>query len=235
MLIFLSGCVDTYAVTYSPAPVCLPADTSSATIGEIIYDIDSALGVENADMLADLNYWKTINSSVYALIKIEEYDIYYPVIEATESNSQWLRTDIFGNYSISGSVFLDVRSDPELTPIKLIHGHNMKDGSMFSNVPNYLTLSSCKDAPKIQLYSENGLFYYRVFAVLSVNSTEEAFPIESDVSFEDLDAIVSELKSRSLVPGGDPTSHDILLLNTCWYGESGTERNLHCIVAASRE
>ena len=212
----------------------LPGGQSSALFGEIVKDMQEVFAVPSETFAADFSYWQDINSDVCAIISISEYEVYEPVIAATESNNQWLRTAITGEYSVAGSVFLDVRCDLDTMPVKLVHGHNMPDGSMFGNIPNYLNLKSCTDAPLIEFYTEDGILTYQVFSVMSVNSREEALPLPSIFSLEEVTALSSELLQRSLVPDGIILSQDILILNTCWYGESGTERNLHCIVSACR-
>lgn len=212
----------------------LPDTQSSGLLGEVIKEMQSVIAVPDEKYEEDLLYWQGINEDVCAMISIPGYGTYEPVVAAEESNMQWLRTAITGEYSVAGCVFLDVRCDLDTTPIKLVHGHNMSDGSMFAKVPDYLTLNSCKDAPLIEFYTEDGKLTYQVFSVMSVNAKEEALPIDMLASTEDVAAMTDELIERSLVPDGEVTSHDILVLNTCWYGESGVERNLHCVVSASR-
>lgn len=230
----LTGCSETSAPTPTPPALELPGNQSSGLLGEVIKDLQGVLATPDEKYADDLHYWQEVNSDVCAMISIPEYGTYEPVVDAEESNMQWLRTSITGEYSVAGCVFLDVRCDLENTPVKLVHGHNMSDGTMFAKVPNYLTLDSCEDAPIIEFYTEDGKLTYQVFSVISVNSKEEALPIDTLASLEDVSAMTDELLERSLVPDGEVTSQDILVLNTCWYGESGVERNLHCVVSASR-
>lgn len=234
MLVMISGCSKHSSIVLEPSELSLPVQQTSYTFGELVNTVSSWLAVEDDTMHRDLEYWQSVNNDVCAMIAIPDYDLYYPVVQATESNNQWLRTDIYGNPATSGCVFLDVRCNMETIPVKLVHGHNMRDGSMFASLPNYLTLSDCSEAPLIELYIEDGLLIYQVFAVLSVNSKEEALPVDALATSDTLDSMISELIDRSVVPGGTCTSYDLLALNTCWYGQSGKERNLHCVVIASR-
>lgn len=214
--------------------IALPKTRTSYEYGELLHDIQSIIAKQDIELADALYYWKSINSSVGAMIAIPEYDIYEPVLVSDSDNMQWLRTDIYGNYSYAGAVFLDFRCNFKDSPLKMIHGHNMLDDTMFSRIPEYIALDDCKNAPDITLYTESGELTYRVFSVISINSRDEALPIDNILTESQIDEMSREFLERSVVPGGEIESNDLLVLNTCWYGESGTEKDLHCIVVASR-
>ena len=54
----------------------------------------------------------------------------------------YLRRDFEEQYSLAGTPFLDVRSSPADSRNLIIHGHNMKDGSMFAPLRFYLEKKS---------------------------------------------------------------------------------------------
>ena len=210
----------------------LPSSYSSGLYADIITSFDWGTPAAVED-LATLEEWKIVNPSTFSLLICEELDIREPVLLAND-NKQWLRTNIYGESDKAGTVFMDYRCNLKSNLVKLLHGHNMKDNSMFGNVPDLLELTSCSEAPLLHLVMEGYVRTYEVFAVLSVDATKEALPIPTMTDAEEVRAMSAELLGRSLVPDGVIHSDDVLLLNTCWYGESGMERYLHCIVAASR-
>ena len=214
--------------------VHLPSQESSALYGETVAGIGEVLLIEDEVLASQLEEWQCVNSDVCAMLRITDLNICEPVVEATVDNKQWLRTNIYGEEDVAGVVFLDYRCDVPGTLVKLVHGHNMKDGTMFAAIPDLLFLESCQDAPLIELYYGTGSAVYEVFSVVSVDATKEALPIDIMANSNEVSLMLNDLRERSIVPGGVLHSVDVVVLNTCWYGESGTERNLHCIVAASR-
>lgn len=207
---------------------------SSILLGELLYDFSAIASAPLTDELQlTLLEYQEVNSSVIGLLDIPDLNIFEPILEARD-NKQWLRTNIYGEPDVAGAVFMDWRSNLQLTPVKLIHGHNMSDGTMFGRLPELLFYENCSDMPAIYLHTEQGTATYRVFSVISVDATEEALPVDPLAGVDEIRALQQALFKRSWVPGGNPETLDILTLNTCWYGESGNERNLHCIVSAAR-
>lgn len=69
---------------------------------------------------------------------IDDTNIDYPVMQG-EDNNEYLNKDPFGNYALSGSIFLDRRNNPEFKDYySLIYGHHMEHGMMFGAIDEYL-------------------------------------------------------------------------------------------------
>lgn len=231
----LAGCASpSVEVDFEERHITLPTQQSSVLDGELIVQASMASLVEDACRQAVLADWQKVNELAKCLLTIDGLGIEEPVLCGVSDNKAWLRRAITGEYSIAGTVFLDSRCNLGTQPIKLIHGHNMKGGEMFGRLPSLLELESVEDAPIIRLTFEQGSAEYKVFSVMSVNSKQEALPLNNLANETETAEVLEDMLARSLVPGGKISSYDVVVLNTCWYGESGTERNLHCLVAASR-
>ena len=175
-----------------------------------------------------------INEDVIGWIDIEDFNISYPVL-FSEDNKEYLRKNIEGNYDVSGAIYMDANYDDVLSPVKLIHGHNMKNGKMFSNIPQMLWWKTLDDAPIIIYYDETGLKRYKIFSIYSVNVKEESVIVNEYQSMAEVLSLKEFYVNRSQVPISEvPSGTELLMLNTCWYGLSGSEHNLHCIVVAVR-
>lgn len=86
--------------------------------------------VENTDqqVIRDMVGW----------ITVKDTNIDYPVMQG-EDNSEYLNLDPYGNYSLSGSIFLDSRNDKNFTdPYSIIYGHHMEYGKMFGALDEFL-------------------------------------------------------------------------------------------------
>lgn len=212
----------------------LPEVQTSGLWGQRIMAINSEPGEFVQELADELANWRIINPYVCGILMIDDFDVKEPVIQAKSSNKQWLRTNILGEADINGSVFMDYRCNLKSNAVKMIHGHNMPDGTVFGQLPTLMKKSDCSEMPTVRFYTDNGMQVYEPYSVFSVSSEEEALPLDSLMKYDDVVATVAEFEERSLVPGGEATSLDTLVLNTCWYGESGREHNLHCILVCSR-
>lgn len=236
LMIFLTGCssLDLEENSIIDEEVRLPVQNSSALFGTTVNELGNLMLYRNVELEDKVSYWKSVNKDVCALLVCEELGIEEPVVQATKSNTQWLRTNIFGTSDVAGTIFLDVRCNVNEHAIKMIHGHNMQNGKMFAPLPQMLQYTSVADAPLFHLVYETGVADYQVYSVIAINTKEEALPLDRLNTKEQTELVVQDLLKRSCVPGGKITSLDTLVLNTCWYGKSGRDRNLHCIVVASR-
>ena len=84
-------------------------------------------------------------------------------------NTTYLNRDFEGRKSASGTLFFD-QSSPvsEKTQNLLIHGHNMKDGSMFAKLTHYRKKDDWKKHPFVTLSTLWEKESYVIFAVLDV-------------------------------------------------------------------
>lgn len=73
-----------------------------------------------------------------AWLSIEDTGIDYPVMQGI-NNEEYLNKDPFGNFSLSGSIFLDSRNAPDFSDgYSLIYGHHMDHGAMFGALDAFL-------------------------------------------------------------------------------------------------
>lgn len=62
----------------------------------------------------------------------------YPVVQS-EDNDYYLHRLLNGEYSLGGTLFLDYRNADDFSDWNsIVYGHNMKDGSMFATLPEYM-------------------------------------------------------------------------------------------------
>lgn len=79
-----------------------------------------------------------ITDEMVAWLTIDGTDIDYPVMQGTD-NTCFLNTDPSGDYSVSGSIFLDSRCSPDFTDaFSMIYGHHMDYSRMFGALDSFL-------------------------------------------------------------------------------------------------
>ncbi|MBQ6555295.1 MAG: class B sortase, partial [Firmicutes bacterium] len=82
----------------------------------------------NSPITEDMVAWITINNT----------NIDYPIMQA-DNNTKYLNTDPYGQYSLSGSIYLDSRNNAEFTDdYSILYGHHMEYGKMFGALDDYL-------------------------------------------------------------------------------------------------
>ena len=140
------------------------------------------------------------NGECIGWICIEGAAVNYPVMHTPNDPQKYLRKNFEGKYSVSGVPFLDYRCTPDTNLI--IYGHNMKNGTMFSDLKKYLDKTFREQHPVIELETADGVRYFTV--------TEVIKPDIYDKQYEDI-----EIKD----------GRQKLILSTC-YGSAKSGRLL---------
>jgi sortase B len=107
-------------------------DTANEEIVEkyVYEDTDGFPEVDFATLQGD-------NSDVRAWIYIPDTNVNYPVLQGSTNNA-YLYVDFKGNYSIAGSIFMDVACSPDFSDQEtLLYGHNMHNGAMFGRLKKF--------------------------------------------------------------------------------------------------
>lgn len=78
-----------------------------------------------------------INPDVCGWITLDYTGIDFPVLHG-ETNLSYINTDVYGNFSLAGSIFLDCRNASDFSQgYTLLYGHHMADGNMFGDLDRY--------------------------------------------------------------------------------------------------
>ncbi len=170
--------------------------------------------VEQAPELMD-DRLKEVNSDYIGWIRIPGTAIDYPVV--MESKKDYLKTGFYGNESIAGTPFIRRAQDAFVDPNTVIFAHNMKNGSMFGSLKNYLEKKYCEENPVIEVQKDGKTFRYRIFSVQLI-SEKDAEPYT--YSFRDeaeRGEYLDNMIRRSIVdfPEAPKAPTKILTLSTC--------------------
>ncbi len=154
---------------------------------------------EPEETLRDLSGLFAENSECIGWLCIPDTTINYPVMYTPNAQQKYLRRNFYGEYSQSGVPFLDYRCSPDSGDL-LIYGHNMKNGTMFSDLKKYLDADFLSSHQTIELQIANSLYRYTV--------TEIKVTDTSDKWYEDIGKNLFENKR-------------FLVLSTCYGGGNG--------------
>ena len=101
---------------------------------DVSYQIAQFKPTPSNPTLADL---QAINPDVCAWITVDGTNIDYPVLHSGD-NTRYLNNDLYGRYSLAGSIFLDYRNTPDFSdPYSILYGHHMDGGAMFGDVLDF--------------------------------------------------------------------------------------------------
>lgn len=160
---------------------------------------------------------RALNPDVCAWLTVDDTNIDYPVLQA-EDNVKYVNTDVYGDFSLSGSVFLDYRNAADFTdPYSLLYGHHMEGEIMFGGLQNFAEQSYFAQHTSGTLYLPHGALQIEWFACLQTDAYDEQAFGAGDMTGAELDAWLEQLRGAAVqyrdigVTGQDR----ILALSTC--------------------
>lgn len=78
-----------------------------------------------------------INPDVCAWLTLDGTEIDYPLLQGAD-NLAYINTDVYGNFALSGSLFLDSRNSRDFSDtVSLLYGHHMANHLMFGDLDLY--------------------------------------------------------------------------------------------------
>ncbi|MEE0175212.1 MAG: class B sortase [Eubacterium sp.] len=111
------------------------------------------------------------NSDCIGWLSIDGTNISYPVMHTPSEPQKYLRRNFYGRYSQSGVPFLDGRGNLQSTNL-IIYGHNMRNGTMFSNLKKYVDRDFLNAHRTVKFETADGIRYFTVTKVLRTDITD---------------------------------------------------------------
>jgi len=148
------------------------------------------------------------------------------------TNQYYISHDIDGKETTAAAIFLDATNSVKRDNYNmLLHGHNMKNGTMFKDVVKYKTESFFKDT-RHRIVHFDTLYddmVWEVFSVYIIDADKEPFYTNFQSPENFLDIAVGWIE-RSMFYPGDITltgSDRILTLSTCSYETINSRTVVH--------
>ncbi len=160
-----------------------------------------------------------INSDYVMWLQILDTNIDYPVVQ--KDNFYYLNHDFMGAKSNHGTIFLDENCGVE-DRFLLLHGHHMKDGTMFGGLVNYKKADFRKEHTTLNLNWEMYNETYEIFAgaLIDLQASQRFYYEELPQSEEEVKDYLKKLQEASFwyeeVEGDEGAR--FVVLSTCDYG-----------------
>lgn len=187
---------------------------------EIIKEISNYVKTkeDNKEKKYDINFkeLKLKNEDMIAYLNVDGTNISYPVVKC-DNNDFYLTHNFKKKQSRFGWIFADFRNKFDGSDRNIvIYGHNMKNGTMFSELNKVLdnNWEQKGNVMYITLVTEKEQNTYMIFSVYEIKSDEG---LKTVFSKKDFIKYVNKLKSKSKYDFGiDINENDeILTLSTC--------------------
>lgn len=171
-----------------------PVDTSNPTIQRLQEKYPDVVG------------WLTVDGA----------EITHPFVQSYD-NAAYLWTDLDGYENVGGTLFMDYRNSRDFSDkLTIIYGHNMRDGTMFGQLLNYLDFDYLLANPDVYISFPDYTAHYTIAACFVVDGADN--PIYERIGTKtDIQDLVDYIYDSTTVNPDTPLdgNNDILVLSTC--------------------
>lgn len=215
---------DTAEGTENPESSIHPQRLAQPTLPPI-RTFDKTYGGNQGDRINDkFHDLLNVNEDIVGWIKIGDF-LNQPVVK--RDNEFYVTHNYKKEENPAGAIFMDQDADIRTRPENLVlHGHNMRNGSMFGKLIHYKSEAGTKfflDNAFVQmdnLYNDGQYVIFSVFEIETDYASPNYFPFVAFQKFHsDLDArnFIDEVKSRSVikVPLDVNENDSLLTMATC--------------------
>ncbi len=160
-----------------------------------------------------------IGEDMIAWITLDNTNIDYPIMQGL-NNTKYLNTDPYGQYSLSGSIYLDCRNNNEFKDkYNILYGHHMEYGKMFGALDEYLDPGYLNSHSKGTLMigrDAHTIYNIKVFAAMTASARD-------DTIFDPASGgkIYQYIKSKALI-FNEERNNRIIAMSTCTEADSVT-------------
>lgn len=216
------------------------AKTAAEDTGQDAAETETEDG-EPVEIPIDFEALWEINPEAYAWITIPGTEIDYPILQSETDNTYYLTHNIEGEESPEGAIFTeDYNSKDFKDPNTVIYGHNMRNGSMFQGLHEYMDRAFFDENREVLIYLPDKILHYEIFAAYLYDDRHllESFDFEDeDVFGAYLNRIFSIRDMNSFIDTDmEVTAEDkIITLSTCYSNESNQRYLVQAVLVSIDE
>ena len=117
---------------------------------------------------------RKINPDVCGWITLDHTKIDYPILQG-EDNLTYINTDVYGDFALSGSIFLDSGCDRNFQgKYSLLYGHHMAEHKMFGDLDLYRKKKFFDKNTTGTLILPDRSYKLEIFACMQVSASEDS-------------------------------------------------------------
>lgn len=169
------------------------------------------LETEDGGVLWDMSL---LSEDTVAWLIIDDTNIDYPVMQGKDNN-EYLNKTPLGEYSMSGSIFLDSRNDPKFTdPYSLVYGHHMEYGKMFGALDDFMDEAYFDAHTTGTLTVDNTVYHIKLFACVEADASVDQIFAPTEVT-----GTLPYVREHADV-FREPAEGNLIAFSTCKYPET---------------
>ena len=178
--------------------------------------------VEDGEEGASFEELLAINRDVCAWVTVDNTGIDFPILQG-ETNLSYINTDVYGNFALAGSIFLDSRNDKEFHDlVSLLYGHHMDGGDMFGDLDRFKEKQFFDENKTGLLILPDRSYDLEIFACLLTDASEDAI-FEPHEYKADINGLLDFTEQAAMYYDTDTITRlretngqeQILILSTC--------------------
>ena len=151
----------------------------------------------------------------------------YPVVQGA-TNMDYVNRDVYGDFSLSGAIFLDSRCAADLTdPYTVIYGHHMDNSAMFGDVARFAEADYFAAHPAGSISLPDAAYTIELFACVVTDAYDTAI-YTPERYHDDVGALLDYAAAQAVQQRdiGVTTQDRLVALSTC----AGSETNGRVVV-----
>lgn len=171
----------------------------------------------NQDNEESFDELMAINPDVCAWLTIENTNIDYPVLQGKD-NVTYVNTNVYGEFSLSGSIFLDYRNSRDFTDsYNLIYGHHMEKDLMFGELDSFQEKKFFNEHASGILYLPDRNLQIDIFACIQTDSYDKHIFGAGNLTENEMEILLDMVKNSALQYRdiGINANNQIIALSTC--------------------
>ena len=177
---------------------------------------------ENEDEGASFEELLAINKDVCAWVTVANPNIDFPILKG-ETPRTYINRDVYANFALAGSIFLDSINDKDFHDIvSLLYGHHMDQSDMFGDLDKYKDETFLKENTTGLLILPDRSYDLEIFACILTDASNDAI-FEPQEYKADINKLIRLTEQEGLHYNADKLEElkktngqkQILILSTC--------------------
>ena len=158
---------------------------------------------------------KALNNDIIGWLTINDTTIDYPIVQG-KTNDTYINRTVFGEFSLTGSIFLDFRNKSDFTDtLSIVYGHNMIGNVMFGGIDLFKDKEYFDSHKTGTLYCSGNYYDINIFACFRANGYDTNV-YQPSLTSDSINQWLSYIcKNAIYMEDAVPENMPILLMSTC--------------------
>lgn len=168
-----------------------------------------------SDNTLSFEQMQSFNSDIIGWLTINDTTIDYPIVQG-KTNETYINTSVFGEFSLTGSIFLDFRNKADFTDtLSIIYGHNMIGNVMFGGIDLFKDSEYFDSHRTGTLYCSGNYYDINIFACFRANGYDMKV-YQPQLKRENVGEWLEYIRESAIQTVSDiPENMPILVMSTC--------------------